>query len=529
MSNYDEKNKIRPIAFFPPLILMIAVIVFNFLNQEGFYNFMNGVNNWILQNVGWIFSFITVACLIVCIAAFVSPFGKTVIGGADAKPTLSTFSWFCLSLTTTCASGILFWGMAEPISYIGWPPTEINGITAGSAASAKFAMETMYLHWTFLPYSIYTLLTIVFAFMYFNGKKTFSISTMVGPAIGKFGKNKKVSQIIDAMTLFCICAGMAGSLGQVIMNISGGVNTLTGGAQNKTLWLFVCVAITVAVILTSISGIEKGMKLFANINVWGYIAFLIFLFIFGPTSYNFNLGTEAMGGFITHIFEKALTTGAAAGSSWSQWWTIFYWCSWMAWAPTTAIFLGRIAYGRTIRSTIALNLGLNAIVGALWMTIVSGTAIHFEMEGIVDLVASYAKTGAEDIPYLVMKNMPLAVLVIPLFIGLIFFTIVTAVNGNASAMAGLSTSGISPDAPEPPKYLKVVWAVVAPAVAYIMISLFGLDGVKVVANFGGAVAAVIMVGGLISMVKILKNYKQYDVTGSEALEEERQETDKEEI
>lgn len=516
-SNVKGKNinKIRPIAFFPPLILMVAVIVFNFINQEVFYHFLNNVNNWILANLGWIFSLITVACLVLCVAAYVSPFGKTKIGGKNAKPTLSTFSWFCLSLTTTCASGVLFWGMGEPISHIGWPPTEINGVVAQSSGAAKFAMETMYLHWTILPYAIYTLLTIVFAFMYFNARKPFSITTMVGPVIGKFENNKKISQIIDAMTLFCICAGMAGSLGQVIMNISGGVNTLTGGGQSKTVWLIVCVVITLAVILTSISGIEKGMKLFANINVWGYIVFLAFLFFFGPTSYNFNLGTEAMGGFITHLFDKALVTGAAAESNWSQWWTVFYWCSWMAWAPTTAIFLGRIAYGRTIRSTIALNLGLNAAVGALWMTIVSGTAINFQMTGIVDLVSSYAEAGAENIPYLVMKNMPLAAIVIPLFIALIFFTIVTAVNGNTSAMAGLSTSGVSPDAPEPPKYLKIIWALVVPAVAYIMISLFGLDGVKVVANFGGVVAAIIMLGGLGSLINILKNYKQYDVVSKE--------------
>lgn len=464
-----NQNKIRPIAFFPPLILMILVIVFNFVNQEGFYDVLNNLNNWILANLGWIFSLITVACLILCIAAYVSPFGKTKIGGENAKPTLSTFSWFCLSLTTTCASGILFWGMAEPISHIGWPPTEINGIVAETPGAAKFAMETMYLHWTVLPYAIYTLLTIVFAFLYFNAKKPFSITTMLGPVIGRFEKNKKVSQIIDAMTLFCICAGMAGSLGQVIMNISGGVNTLTGGKQSTTVWLIVCIVITAAVILTSISGIEKGMKLFANVNVWGYIAFLAFLFIFGPTSYNFNLGTEALGGFLNNILDKALVTGAAAESSWSQWWTVFYWCSWMAWAPTTAIFLGRIAYGRTIRSTIALNLGLNAAVGTLWMTIVSGTAINFQMDGIVDLVSSYAETGAEQIPYLVLQNMPLSGMVIPLFIALIFFTIVTAVNGNTSAMAGLSTSGISPDAPEPPQYLKIIWALVVPAVAYIMI------------------------------------------------------------
>lgn len=513
-----KKSKIRPITFWPPLLLMVGVIVFNFINPEMFYNALTGVNNWILSNLGWGLSILTVLCLLVSIAAFVLPFGKVRIGGEKAKPTLSTFSWFALSLTTTCASGILFWGPAEPISYIGTPPTELNGIVAGTAEAAKFAMETMYLHWTILPYAIYSVPAIVFAFMYYNAKKPFSITSMLVPVLGKKADNDKISQGIDSMVLFCICAGMAGSMGQVIMNISGGVNTLTGGEQSKFIWLIVAVVITIAVILTAISGLEKGMKLFADWNVYGYIVFLAFLFIVGPTAYNFNLGTEAMGGFITNFFEKALTTGAAADSQWAQWWTVFYWSSWLAWAPTTAIFLGKIAYGRTIKSVLALNLGLNSAVGALWMTIVSGTSINFQMTGKVDLVGSYAETGAENIPYLILQNLPFAKIVIPFFVILIFFTMVTAANGNVSAMAGLSTTGVSPDAPEPPKYLKIIWAVVVPCVAYIMISLIGLDGVKVVANFGGSVAAVIQVGVLVSLILIIKNYKKYNIVDNEDAE-----------
>jgi choline-glycine betaine transporter len=48
--------------------------------------------------------------------------------------------------------------------------------------------------------------------------------------------------------------------------------------------------------------------------------------------------------------------------------------------------MGRIAYGRTVRQTLGLYIGLCSMVSALWMTIVSGTAINFQMKGVVDLV-----------------------------------------------------------------------------------------------------------------------------------------------
>ena len=50
----------------------------------------------------------------------------------------------------------------------------------------------------------------------------------MAPVLGKYADNKNTSKIIDAMTLFCIGAGMAGSLGQGIMNMSGGIAELTG-------------------------------------------------------------------------------------------------------------------------------------------------------------------------------------------------------------------------------------------------------------------------------------------------------------
>lgn len=86
----------------------------------------------------------------------------------------------------------------------------------------KFSMETMFLHWTFIPYAIYTVPAVVFfGFMYYNAKRLFFHHLRNGFVLGKYADNKNTSKIIDAMTLFCIGAGMAGSLGQGIMNMLG--------------------------------------------------------------------------------------------------------------------------------------------------------------------------------------------------------------------------------------------------------------------------------------------------------------------
>ena len=511
-----EKNKngnmqLRKMTFFPPFILLLLIVVVSLISKDTFLNLINNINNWIIANVGWVFSIIAVGTVLVAIAAAFSKFGNVRIGGEDAKPEISTFSWFTIALTTTMAAGVLFWGPAEPIAHLSAPPTELTGILPMSNEALKFSMETMFLHWTFIPYAIYTVPAVVFGFMYYNAKRPFSITSEMAPVLGKYADNKNTSKIIDAMTLFCIGAGMAGSLGQGIMNMSGGIAELTGIPSNASMWMIVAIVIAAIFIATAVSGLQKGIKLCADINVYGYVVFLLFLLFFGATAFVFNLGTEAFGGFVANFFEKSLLTGASADSQWPQWWTTFYWFSWMAWAPTSGAFMGRIAYGRKVKHILGMYVGVCATISAVWMMLVSGTSLWMETSGTVDLCASYAK-GVENVPYDMLGAMPLSAVIIPLFIILIFLSTVTACNSNMIAMAGISTRGISPDNPDAPNWLKLVWGVIPMAVGYIMIASIGVDGVKIIANFGGMFAALIMIGAAASLGILIVNHKKYDLT-----------------
>lgn len=505
-------EKIKKTTLFPPLLIVVMVIIFDIYNEKKFETMMQRINNIIMEHFGWTFGIMAVAALVLCCSVFFTEFGKVKIGGVSATPRLSFFSWCSLSLTTTCASGLLFWGMSEPIDYILYTPTDLTGIEPNTSASIKFAMETMYTHWTFLPYAIYTLPTIVFAFMYYNGKKSYDVTTFISPLFGRYRSRNLSTGLFNCLTLFCICAGMAGSLGQVLINLSGGIDTVVGITTEKTLWFIFTVIIIILTISTLISGLNKGMKYMAQINMWLYILFLGIIIILGPTVYNLNLGTEAFGSFLSNIFEKALVTGGASGSQWPKWWTMFYWASWMAWMPTSAMFLARISYGRTIRQCVGVNLGLNALMMTVWVTFMSGTAIYYQRNGIVNLAESYKETGPQKIPYLVLEQFPFSSIIILLFFVIIIITIATSCNSTTSVMANLSQNDITQQNEEASKILKTVWSVVVPILALVMISAIGINGVKIIANLGGVVAAVIMLLSIISFIIISKNYKTYDKT-----------------
>lgn len=175
----------------------------------------------------------------------------------------------------------------------------------------------MFLHWTIVPYCMYTVPAVVFAFMYYNAKKPYSIASEVSPLLGDRCYHPRWMQTIDAITLFAIGAGMAGSVAQAFMNISGGISKMLGLPSNARLWFMVGIVVAAVTVATAVSGIQKAMKHVSNINVYGFAIFLIFLLVFSNASFLFNLSTEALGGFAGTFIERILITGESVGTQYA--------------------------------------------------------------------------------------------------------------------------------------------------------------------------------------------------------------------
>ena len=142
----NENSKIRIMTFFPPFIILVAFLVLSLVDQETFLGVINNINNWIIKNLGWAASILALAIVIVAVVAMFSKFGDVRIGGEDAKPELSNFSWFTIALTTTMAAGVLFWGPGEPIAHYAYPPTELYEICHGNHVPSLDDRSILYVY-----------------------------------------------------------------------------------------------------------------------------------------------------------------------------------------------------------------------------------------------------------------------------------------------------------------------------------------------------------------------------------------------
>ncbi len=490
---------------------MIVVSGYSLWNTDSFISLTTQVNNWILATFGELISVSVLIFLVLSIIAYFSPLGKQKIGGEEAEPLLTKWRWFSITLCTTIATGILFWGTAEPLFHLHAPPL---GFEPNSEQAIGFSISTMYLHWTFIPYGIYTMAGLAFAWSYYNLKQPFSLGAMIYPAIGQRAIGS-VGKVVDAISLFSLIAGMAASLGAGLIILAGGLETLAGIKYSYITLGLMAVLIVGTFILSSISGLQKGIKTLSDINIKIFIGLAIFIFLFGPSLFILKWGFVGIWEFLTHFLSRSWIGFTAEGKQWANSWTVFYWSNWLAWTPITALFLGKIARGYSVKEFIRINLLYPSLFSIAWMMIFSTTSLHFDTIDTTAPLYSILTTegGVSKVIFAILGKLPLAQITSIVFLIAAFLSYVTAADSNTSAMSGISSTSIDEN-DEPYLWMKVVWGILIGTIAWVMISFSGtgqtsgLDGIKMLSNLGGLPALFLMLVVAFGMVKLIwKSWK----------------------
>lgn len=459
--------------------------------------------NWVLNHFGWLFSWSSFLFLIILIVAYCSSFGATRIGGEDATPILSKWRWFSITLCTTIATGILFWGMAEPLYHLHSPPDGL-GVDGSSKAASIFAISTLFMHWSLTPYGVYTIGGLVFAISYYNLKQEFSLSAVMYPLFGDL-VHHRASQLVDVISLYALVLGMSASLGAGIFAIAGGLDLLLGVPKTSLLLGVIAISIVCSFIVSAISGLHKGIRILSDINAKAFIVLAIFVVIAGPSLYILEVSGLGLWDYISTFFARSTNVGSRLDSKWQQDWTIFYLANWFAWTPITALFLGRIAVGYTVRQFIVFNLVLPSIFTIVWMSVFGGFSMWYDQSIDGGMYALMNTKGVEVVMFTVLDSLPLGRFVCLATLIMIIISYVTAADSNVSAMSAISTDGIKPENPEATLWIKVVWGSIIGATAWLMITTSGIDGIRMLSVLGGFPALFLIILVAMGLIKMIWN------------------------
>ncbi len=461
--------------FYPPAVLLILALIIGLIAPEKFEKGAATALNFTIDYFGWMYLLFTFIFFMFVVIVMFSPVGKIKLGGADAKPELNLWNWWCIALCGGIGTGIVFWGVAEPLIHYCSPPV-IAGVTNSSPGSAIYALQISYLHWAFHPYAIYAVFGLAVAYMAFNYQLPFRVSSALYPILGEkihgtWGKS------IDSLVVFSQIAGIITSMGFGVMQLARGLDFLFGLTPSNFLYVFIVTIVTLVYTISSYTGLQSGIKWLSDKNSKIFIVSVIFLLVVGPTKFLFDLGTQSFGGYLQNLFSMSFYSDPfSLGSGWTGNWTIFYWAWWIVVAPLMGTFLARISYGRTIREFLIVNVLAPGLFGIVWFTTYGGSAIYldrFKNAGIMNTINQY---GSEVATYALFKNFPLDFITVPIAILAVAISFITLANSMTSTISTITSKHATTD--EAPGALKVFWGVLMGCLTILFLVIGGTSSIK---------------------------------------------------
>src|SRR5690625_5286711 len=241
--------------------------------------------------------------------------------------------------------GLVFWGVAEPVSHFFDPATGEPETGAAAAESLRFT----FFHWGLHPWGVYALIALTLAFFKFRKNAPGTISATFEPLIGERTKGW-IGKTIDIIAVFATVFGVATSLGLGAIQINGGLSYLNSNIPDGFITqFFIIIGVTILFTLSALSGIGRGIKWLSNANIIMAVLLMFFVLFTGPTTFLLNLLTTTFGRYLEFLPQMSFRMSPfdTDNETWIQNWTIFYWAWWIAWSPFVGTFIARVSKGRT--------------------------------------------------------------------------------------------------------------------------------------------------------------------------------------
>lgn len=409
----------------------------------------------------WIYLTAMLFFVIFSLVLAISPLGKKRLGADDERPEFSTVSWFAMLFGAGMGIGLVFWGVAEPLSHYIQP---MKGIEPQTKEAAAFAMRSSFMHWGLHPWACYAILGLGLAWFQFREKKTALVSNLFLPLWGEKHCTGLPGKIVDIFTTVITVVGVATSLGMGCLQICGGLHYLFGIPENAFVWLTVIVVISFLYLKSAISGIDKGIQLLSDINLYLFAALLILGFLVGPGREIVSLAGNGIRDYLVHFIPDSLRLSSQGDSSWINKWRVFYWAWWLSWAPFVGIFIARISKGRTIREFILGVILVPTFVSILWFSVFGGLSLHvageFTAEQLSAMVAS-----PQTALFIIFDKYPFGKVLSFIALDLLITFFVTSANSATYVLAMLTSKGDL----NPPGRRKLFWGLLIAVMGFLLI------------------------------------------------------------
>ncbi len=492
----EKKKKTTNTVFLFSAAIAVAIALWGIVARESFTWMANALMGILKRKFSWLYLGVMLLFVIFSLALAFSRFGKIRLGADGEKPEYSNLSWFAMLFGAGMGIGLVFWGVAEPLSHYAAP---MKGIEPQTEEAARFAIRSCFMHWGLHPWACYAVMGLGLAYFQFRKNASSLASSLLKPLFGEKRAAGLPGKSVDIFTTALTVTGVATSFGMGCLQISSGLEYLFSIPNCVITWVVIIVLISILYLTSAVSGVGKGIKRLSDLNMALFILLMVAAFLIGPTLKILGVQARGLLDYLTYLIPDSLRLSSQGDGQWIQDWRVFYWAWWLSWAPFVGVFIARISRGRTIREFVLGVIIVPTAVSTVWFSIFGGISLHaagsFSTEKLAELAAA-----PQTALFHVFDQYRFGIVLSLIALTLLITFFVTSANSATFVLAMLTSDGQL----DPPNHRKIFWGVLMAVVAFALILSGGISVIQTVSIVIAFPYLFILILIGVSLVKELK-------------------------
>ncbi|MFQ1021883.1 BCCT family transporter [Avibacterium paragallinarum] len=497
-----KRSSFNPFVIGATLLLVILLLAATLILPEKTTALLNWAKVGVFANFSWfyILAFSIFLCFLFVLS--VSSLGNIKLGTNEEEPEFSFLSWLAMLFAAGMGVGLMFFGVAEPLTHY------FSAITTGSAEhKQQEALLHTFFHWGIHAWAVYGVIALALAYFGFRYKLPLALRSCFYPLL-KDRINGKIGDVIDIMALVATLFGIITTLGFGAAQLGAGLTQLGVVAENSFgLQTVIIVVVMSIAVFSAISGVGKGVKLLSEINLGLALALMLFILIAGPTLYLLTTFSDNIGIYLSNLVRLSFKTYAyeTENTSWFTGWTVLYWAWWCSWAPFVGLFIARISRGRTIREFIFGVLAVPSLFSILWFTVFGDSAIWLELNVANGALHEFT-SAPEKLLFKFLDYLPLSALTGTLALVIISLFFITSADSGIYVLNNMASRDKSLSAP---RWQAIMWGVVMMVLAIVLMREGGLGTLQTMTLLVALPFAMLMLVMCVSLWKGLNADQKY--------------------
>ena len=218
----DIHGKVFSISALSVLLFLLLTLAL----QNQVAPLFSALRDTLTSQLAWFFLSAGNLFVLLCLGLIISPLGRVRLGGVQAQPDYTYLGWFSMLFAAGMGIGLMFYGVAEPMSHAGaalggtqlqdnglrgdWAP--LGAAAANPAEAVRLGMAATIFHWGLHPWAIYAIVALALALFSFNKGLPLSIRSIFYPLLGERVWGWP-GHLLDILAVFATLFGLATSLG----------------------------------------------------------------------------------------------------------------------------------------------------------------------------------------------------------------------------------------------------------------------------------------------------------------------------